>query len=243
MNSIEIKELSKSFKNRKAVDSLSLEIESGKIFGLLGQNGAGKTTTIKMLCGLLAPDSGDALVEGNSIVTELQKVKQLVSVSPQETAVAKKLTVFENLEFIAEIYGDKKSEAKKKAEAMLEKFSLSERAKDKAKSLSGGMERKLSIAMALINEPRVLFLDEPTLGLDVRARRELWKFIESLKGKMTIILTTHYLEEAEALCDKIAIMNRGKLCALGTAEEITKQSGLENFEDAFLFFTDKEEEK
>lgn len=243
MNSIEIKELSKSFKNRKAVDSLSLEIESGKIFGLLGQNGAGKTTTIKMLCGLLAPDSGDALIEGNSIVTELQKVKQLVSVSPQETAVAKKLTVFENLEFIAEIYGDKKSEAKKKAEAMLEKFSLSERAKDKAKSLSGGMERKLSIAMALINEPRVLFLDEPTLGLDVRARRELWKFIESLKGKMTIILTTHYLEEAEALCDKIAIMNRGKLCALGTAEEITKQSGLENFEDAFLFFTDKEEEK
>ena len=243
MNSIEIKELSKSFKNRKAVDSLSLEIESGKIFGLLGQNGAGKTTTIKMLCGLLSPDSGDALVEGNSIVTELQKVKQLVSVSPQETAVAKKLTVFENLEFIAEIYGDKKSEAKKKAEAMLEKFSLSERAKDKAKSLSGGMERKLSIAMALINEPRVLFLDEPTLGLDVRARRELWKFIESLKGKMTIILTTHYLEEAESLCDKIAIMNRGKLCALGTAEEITKQSGLENFEDAFLFFTDKEEEK
>lgn len=243
MNSIEIKELSKSFKNRKAVDSLSLEIESGKIFGLLGQNGAGKTTTIKILCGLLSPDSGDALVEGNSIVTELQKVKQLVSVSPQETAVAKKLTVFENLEFIAEIYGDKKSEAKKKAEAMLEKFSLSERAKDKAKSLSGGTARKLSIAMALINEPRVLFLDEPTLGLDVRARRELWKFIESLKGKMTIILTTHYLEEAESLCDKIAIMNRGKLCALGTAEEITKQSGLENFEDAFLFFTDKEEEK
>lgn len=243
MNSIEIKELSKSFKSRKAVDSLSLEIESGKIFGLLGQNGAGKTTTIKMLCGLLSPDSGDALVEGNSIVTELQKVKKLVSVSPQETAVAKKLTVFENLEFIAEIYGDKKSEAKKKAETMLEKFSLSERAKDKAKSLSGGTARKLSIAMALINEPRVLFLDEPTLGLDVRARRELWKFIESLKGKMTIILTTHYLEEAEALCDKIAIMNRGKLCALGTAEEITKQSGLENFEDAFLFFTDKEEEK
>lgn len=243
MNSIEIKELSKSFKSRKAVDSLSLEIESGKIFGLLGQNGAGKTTTIKMLCGLLSPDSGDAVVEKSSIVTELQKVKKVVSVSPQETAVAKNLTVFENLEFIAEIYGVEKSEAKKRAEAMLERFSLSERAKDKAKSLSGGMERKLSIAMALINEPRVLFLDEPTLGLDVRARRELWKFIESLKGKMTVILTTHYLEEAEALCDKIAIMNRGRLCALGTAEEITKQSGLENFEDAFLFFTDKEEEK
>lgn len=243
MNSIEIKELSKSFESRKAVDSLSLEIESGKIFGLLGQNGAGKTTTIKMLCGLLSPDSGDAVVEKSSIVTELQKVKKVVSVSPQETAVAKNLTVFENLEFIAEIYGVEKSKAKKRAEAMLERFSLSERAKDKAKSLSGGMERKLSIAMALINEPRVLFLDEPTLGLDVRARRELWKFIEGLKGKMTVILTTHYLEEAEALCDKIAIMNRGRLCALGTAEEITKQSGLENFEDAFLFFTDKEEEK
>ncbi len=245
MNSIEIKELSKSFKERKAVDSLSLSIESGTVFGLLGQNGAGKTTTIKMLCGLLEPTSGDALIEGKSIIKESHEVKKLTGISPQETATAKKLTVFENLEFIAEVYGAKSKEAKAKAGEMLERFSLSDRAKDKAKSLSGGMARRLSIAMALINEPKVLFLDEPTLGLDVRARRELWRVVEELKGKMTVILTTHYLEEAEALCDKIAIMSEGKLRALGTANEITESAGCKNFEDAFLFYTDteKEEEK
>lgn len=243
MNSLEIKALSKSFKERKAVDSLSLSIESGTVFGLLGQNGAGKTTTIKMLCGLLSPTSGDAVIEGKSITRELREVKKLVSISPQETATAKNLTVFENLEFVAEIYGKTKAEAKEKASEMLERFSLAERAKDRAKSLSGGMARRLSIAMALINEPKVLFLDEPTLGLDVRARRELWRVIEGLKGKMTVILTTHYLEEAEALCDRIAIMNSGKLCTLGTAREITESAGCKSFEDAFLFFTDSKKEE
>lgn len=243
MNSIELKELSKQFKNRAAVDKLTLSVEEGTVFGLLGQNGAGKTTTIKMLCGLLSPSSGDAFVEGLSVRSKPQEVKKLVAVSPQETAVAKKLTVFENLEFIAEVYGADSKTAKSQALEMLERFSLSDRAKDKAKSLSGGMARKLSIAMALITRPKVLFLDEPTLGLDVRARRELWRVIEELKGKMTVVLTTHYLEEAEALCGKIAIMSAGVLRAYGTAEDIIKQSGTGSFEDAFLFFTDKEDEK
>lgn len=243
MNAIEIKALSKSFKTRKAVDSLTLSVEEGTVFGLLGQNGAGKTTTIKMLCGLLTPTDGDALINGISVVSNPHEVKKNIGISPQETAVAKNLTVIENLEFIAEVYGAKKGEAKEKAEKMLERFSLSERAKDKAKSLSGGMERRLSIAMALQSEPKVLFLDEPTLGLDVRARRELWHLIESLKGKMTVVLTTHYLEEAEALCDKIAIMNTGCLRAIGTSEEIIAQSGAENFEDAFLRLTETEEER
>lgn len=243
MNSVELKKLSKSFGSRKAVDELSLSIKRGTVFGLIGQNGAGKTTTIKMLCGLLSPSSGDAFIEGKSVLSAPQEVKKLVSISPQETAAAKKLTAFENLEFIAEIYGAKRCDAKKKAEEMLSRFSLSDRANEKAKSLSGGMARRLSIAMALINEPKVLFLDEPTLGLDVRARRDLWKVIEELKGKMTVILTTHYLEEAEALCDEIGIMNKGKLCALGTAKEITEKAGAKNFEDAFLFFTDPKKEE
>lgn len=243
MNAIELKELSKQFKERTAVNKLSLTVESGTVFGLLGQNGAGKTTTIKMLCGLLSPSGGDALIEGISVAEKPQEVKKLVAVSHQETAVAKNLTVFENLEFIARVYGAGRSEAKETAQEMLLSFGLSDRAKDRAKSLSGGMARKLSIAMALIAKPKVLFLDEPTLGLDVRARRELWKIIEKLNGKMTVILTTHYLEEAEALCKRISIISSGSLRALGTAKEIIKQSGTDNFEDAFLFFTDKEEEK
>ena len=243
MNSIEIKNLSKNFKERKAVENLSLSVKSNTVFGLLGQNGAGKTTTIKMLCGLLEPSSGDAFIEGKSILTESRDVKRLIGISPQETATAKKLTVFENLEFIAKIYGAKSGEAKEKSLEMLSHFSLSDRAKDKASSLSGGMARKLSIAMALINEPKVLFLDEPTLGLDVRARRELWRVIEELKGKMTVVLTTHYLEEAEALCDEIAIMGGGKLRAFGKAKELTRKSGQKSFEDAFLFFTESEKEE
>ena len=243
MNSIELKELSKQFGSRTAVDKLTLSVEQGTVFGLLGQNGAGKTTTIKMLCGLLSPSGGDALIEGISVADKPQEVKKLVAVSPQETAVAKKLTVFENLEFIAEIYGASRRTAKETAQEMLLRLGLADRAKDKAKSLSGGMARKLSIAMALISRPKVLFLDEPTLGLDVRARRELWRVIEELNGKMTVVLTTHYLEEAQALCSKIAIMSCGSLRALGTAQEIMKLSNTDNFEDAFLFFTEKEEEK
>lgn len=240
MNAIEIKKLSKSFKERKVVNELSFSVESGSVFGLLGQNGAGKTTTIKMLCGLLRPSSGEVFVEGKSVTDETEEVKKLISLSPQETAAAKKLTVRENLELVAEIYGAGKKEAAERAEEMMKVFSLSERSKDRAGTLSGGTARRLSIAMALINRPRVLFLDEPTLGLDVRARRRLWEQIEKLKGKMTVVLTTHYLEEAQALCDKIAIFGNGSLRAIGTAKEICEKSGFEKFEDAFLFYTEKE---
>ncbi len=241
MNGIEIINLSKTFKNRTAVDALNLSIQQGEMFALLGQNGAGKTTTIKMLSGLLSPTSGDAKLMGNSIVTQTAAVKQIISVSPQETAVAPKLSARENLILIARIYGFSAKDAARKADEMLETFTLTERAKDKAKSLSGGMQRRLSIAMALISDPQILFLDEPTLGLDVRARRDLWKHIEQLKGKITILLTTHYLEEAEALADRIGIMSRGRMQIIGSASEIKEKTGKVTLEDAFLALTEGEE--
>ena len=239
MNAIETKGLTKCFKNRVAVDHLDLTVQEGELFALLGQNGAGKTTTIRMLCCLTKPTEGDALLLGDSIVTQEEAVKQKLNVSPQETAVASKLSVQENLELVARIYGSNKREAKQKAQRMMEAFSLTDRAKDRAKSLSGGLQRRLSIAMALITDPKVLFLDEPTLGLDVRARRDLWKVVEGLKGKITVVLTTHYLEEAEALSDRIGIMHQGKMQVLGTAEEITASTGKATFEDAFLALTDE----
>ncbi|MBR0026617.1 MAG: ABC transporter ATP-binding protein [Clostridia bacterium] len=240
MNAIEIKGLTRRFKNRVAVDGLDLSVREGECFALLGQNGAGKTTTIKMLSGLLLPDAGDAYLMGKSIVNETNEVKKVINVSPQETAVAPLLSVRENLEFIAGVYGMDKKHAALYARQMMEKFSLTDRAKDRAKTLSGGMQRRLSIAMALISEPKVLFLDEPTLGLDVRARRDLWKVIEGLKGQITIVLTTHYLEEAEALCDRIAVMHGGKLQALGSAEELKTLTGTASFEEAFLALTEGE---
>jgi ABC-2 type transport system ATP-binding protein len=239
MNAVEISGLTKSYKGRTAVDQLNLEIANGQLFSLLGPNGAGKTTTIRMLCCLTAPTSGDALLCGESIVKNPAGVRALINVSPQETAVAQKLSVRENLELIAEIYGMRRREARETAETMMRDFSLTDRARDRSRKLSGGLQRRLSIAMALISSPRVLFLDEPTLGLDVRARRDLWKHVEALKGKMTIILTTHYLEEAEALSDRIGILNQGRLSALGTAEEIVRASGKPNFEEAFLSLTDE----
>lgn len=239
MNAIETKNLTKRFKERTAVDSLSLTVEQGEIFALLGQNGAGKSTTIRMLSCLTAPTSGDALIFGHSVVSDEQNVKKIINVSPQETAVAPKLSVRENLELTARLYGLDKKTAKEKTEKMLRDFSLSDRASERAKKLSGGMQRKLSLAMALISEPKVLFLDEPTVGLDVRARRELWKLIESLKGSMTILLTTHYLEEAEALSDRMVIMNGGKATALGTADDIKEVAGTDDFEEAFLRLTEE----
>ncbi|WP_019419716.1 ABC transporter ATP-binding protein [Paenibacillus sp. OSY-SE] len=243
MSGIAITNLTKKFNERTAVDSLNLSIEQGEFFALLGTNGAGKTTAIKMLSCLLVPTSGDALMMGNSLIKNSNAVKQIINVSPQETAIASKLTVKENLELIARIYGKSVQEATKKADEMLATFRLTDRAKERAKSLSGGTQRKLSIAMALITNPQILFLDEPTLGLDVHARRDLWKTISELKGKITIILTTHYLEEAEALADRIGIMTRGKMRIIGTAEEIISATGTATFEDAFLSFADKEAEK
>ncbi len=241
MNAIVMDNLTKCFANRTAVNHLSLTIGQGEIFALLGQNGAGKTTTIRMLCGLLRPSEGDAILMGHSVSREPEAVKQVINLSPQETAVAPKLSVQENLELIARLYGASRMQARQKAEHLLHAFHLQDRAQEKAKTLSGGMQRRLSIAMALISDPAVLFLDEPTLGLDVRARRDLWKQIEQLKGHMTVILTTHYLEEAEALADRIAIVDRGVLQTVGTAEQIKRETGTDSLEEAFLRLTEREE--
>lgn len=234
MTAIQTTNLIKQFKNKTAVNTLNLSIEQGELFALLGVNGAGKTTTIKMLSCLISPTSGDAILLGDSIVSNPQAVKEKINVSPQETAVARNLSVKENLELIAGIYGCDKKSAQGKANEMLTAFSLTEVAKDKAKTLSGGMQRRLSIAMALISSPKILFLDEPTLGLDVLARRELWSIIEKLKGKITIILTTHYMEEAAALSDRIGIMTKGLLKAVGTVAELTAKTGTQTLEDAFV---------
>ena len=234
MLAIKTEKLTKKYKDKTVVNALDLSIEKGEMYALLGVNGAGKSTTIKMLSCLIQPTSGDAKLLGNSITTDASKVKQIISVSPQDTSVAPNLTVKENLEFIAGIYGFKKAEAKEKTKKIIADFDMSEIENSKAKTLSGGWQRRLSIAMALISEPQILFLDEPTLGLDVLARRELWKQIEKLKGKITIILTTHYLEEAESLSDRIGIMAKGILKAEGTAEELKKKAQADNFENAFV---------
>lgn len=234
MKAIRTLDLTKRFKNKTAVDALNLEVEEGELFSLLGVNGAGKTTTIKMLSCLLKPDAGDALVCGKSIVSNPMEVKSVINVSPQESAVAPKLSVRENLEFAAGVYGYPKSDARKRAGEFMESFGLSEAEGQRAGTLSGGQQRRLSIAMSLISEPRVLFLDEPTLGLDVLARRELWRTIEQLKGRMTVILTTHYMEEAEALSDRVAIMEKGALKAVGTVPELVSLSGGQNLEEAFV---------
>ena len=239
MDAIKTFDLTKRYKEKTAVNKLNLTVGKGELYALLGVNGAGKSTTIKMLSCLTQPTSGDAELMGNSVVSQSAKVKALMNVSPQETAVAAKLSVRENLEFIARVYGFNKKEAKQKAQKMIEDFSMEEYAKNKASTLSGGWQRRLSIAMALISDPEILFLDEPTLGLDVLARRELWHVIEKLKGKMTIILTTHYLEEAESLSDRVGIMSRGVLCAEGTARELKEQAGTDDFEEAFIRLTEE----
>lgn len=243
MKAIEIKNLTRTFGDKRAVDGLTLDVMQGETLALLGVNGAGKTTTIKMLSCLLRPTSGDALLLGDSIISAPERVKSKINVSPQETAVAPNLTVSENLELIAGVYGASRQEAKQRAAQMAERFGMGEIARSRAKTLSGGWQRRLSIAMALISEPQILFLDEPTLGLDVLARRELWHAIESLHGSVTVILTTHYLEEAEALSDRIAIMQGGRLRALGTAAEIKAAAGVDDFEEAFVRLAAGEEKK
>lgn len=227
-------DLTKKYGAKTAVNALNLSVEQGELFSLLGVNGAGKTTTIKMLTCLSRPTSGDALLLGDSVVSAPGAVKEKTNVSPQETAVAPNLSVKENLELIAEIYGCDKRAAGTKADEMLSDFGLTEVAGDRAKTLSGGMQRRLSIAMALISDPQILFLDEPTLGLDVLARRELWAAIQELKGRVTIVLTTHYMEEAEALSDRIGIMSEGELKAVGTSAQLMSETGTRTLEDAFV---------
>lgn len=234
MIAIKTDKLTKKYGAKTAVDALDIEIGKGELFGLLGVNGAGKTTTIKMLSCLISPTSGDAEVCGHSIVHEPAEVKRLNGVSPQETAVAPNLTVRENLELMCGINGMSVKEQRERSEKMISDFSLGEIADSRAKILSGGWCRRLSIAMALVTDPELIFLDEPTLGLDAIARRELWKHIAGVKGKKTVILTTHYLEEAEALCDRIAIMTGGRIAALGTVDEIKAIAGEDDFEEAFI---------
>lgn len=234
MEIIKINNLTKKYGKTLAVDHLNLTIQKGELFSLLGINGAGKSTTIKMLSCIVKPTEGDAFLDNKSITFNTIDVKRIIGFSPQETAVAQNLTVKENLEMICCLHDFSKEKRKQKLEEFITQFELDAVINKKAGKLSGGYQRRLSIAMALISEPQILFLDEPTLGLDVIARKELWTFIESLKGKITIILTTHYLEETDALSDRIGIMKSGKLIALGTSEELKKQTKEDKFEDAFI---------
>ena len=233
-NAIEIRKLTKDYKDIRAVDGLDLEIREGELFALLGVNGAGKTTTIKMLCCITTPTSGDALLNGKSIASEADEVKKIIAVSPQETAVAPNLSVEENLMLMCGVHGLDKLKSLQKTNEMVEEFKLDRIRTKKASKLSGGWQRRLSIAMALISEPQILFLDEPTLGLDVIARSELWDTIRGLKSRMTIILTTHYMEEAEELSDRIGVMRDGHLLAVGTAAELKEKTGEDKFENAFI---------
>lgn len=234
MNAMTITGLCRRFGDKTAVDHLSLEVREGEMLALLGVNGAGKTTTLRMVSGLLPPDEGDVQIFGHSIRKEEAAAKALLNISPQETAVAPNLTVEENLTLIARLYGVEKKEALERAQEQIASFGLEDKRTKRAKTLSGGQRRRLSIAMALITRPRVLLLDEPTLGLDVLARRELWEHIRRLHGQVAIVLTTHYLEEAEALVDRIGVMANGRLKALGTARELMEQTGKHNFEEAFI---------
>ena len=232
MYEIEAVELTKKFKNKVAVNKLNLNIKKGELFSLLGTNGAGKTTTIKMLTTLIEPTSGNIKISGLDSKVNKQKIRERINVSPQETAIALNLSVKENLEFMAGVY--KTENSKEKINELINMFNLNEVLNKKAKTLSGGWQRRVSIAISLINNPQILFLDEPTLGLDVIARKELWNIIEKLKGKITIILTTHYMEEAEKLSDRIGIMSNGNLVDVGTVKELIQKSNSKNLEDAFI---------
>jgi len=230
MSIIEIENLCKNYKTKKALKELSLEINQGELFGLLGVNGAGKTTLIKILCGLTKKNSGSVKISGYDLEKDIDKIKEIIDISPQETSVANNLSVKENLEFFSNIYGS----GQDVINDIVETFSLEEVLSQKAKTLSGGYKRRLSIAIALVSKPQILFLDEPTLGLDVFARRELWTIIKKLHKSITIILTSHYLEEIENLCDRVAILSHGQLLKTGTIEEIKTQTNTQNFEDAFI---------
>ena len=231
MNIITIDNVCKNYKSKKALDNVSLSIKQGELFGLLGVNGAGKTTLIKILCGLTRKTSGTITINNFNLDKEIDKIKEIIDISPQETSVANNLTVKENLEFFANIYNNNDN---KTINEIVDIFNLNEVLNQRAKTLSGGYKRRLSIAIALISKPKILFLDEPTLGLDVFARRELWNIIKKLQKNITIILTSHYLEEIENLCDRVAILSNGKLLKTGTIEEIKQITNTQNFEDAFI---------
>lgn len=234
MKAIQTEHLSKRYKNILAVDALDLAVEQGELFALLGVNGAGKTTAIKMLSCLTRPSAGEAWLDGKSILSQAAEVKQRIGVSPQETAVAPNLTAEENLLLMCGVHGFSKEKSRQKAAELAAQLGLAPILHRRAGKLSGGWQRRLSIAMALVSQPEILFLDEPTLGLDVLARSDLWETVRSLKGRITIVLTTHDLEEAEALSDRVGVMKDGRLLALGTPEELKRQTGSDRFEEAFV---------
>ena len=239
MNIITIDNVCKNYKSKKALDNISLSIRQGELFGLLGVNGAGKTTLIKILCGLTRKTSGTITINNFNLDKEIDKIKEIIDISPQETSVANNLTVKENLEFFANIYNNNDDNT---INEIVDIFNLNEVLNQRAKTLSGGYKRRLSIAIALISKPKILFLDEPTLGLDVFARRELWNIIKKLQKNITIILTSHYLEEIENLCDRVAILSNGKLLKTGTIEEIKQITDTQNFEDAFIKLVEEKNE-
>ncbi len=239
MNIITIDNVCKSYKSKKALDNVCLQIEQGELFGLLGVNGAGKTTLIKILCGLTRKTSGSVMINGYNLDKDIDKIKEIIDISPQETAIANNLTVKENLEFFAHIYNKNATDI---TNEIVEDLNLGEVLNQRAKTLSGGYKRRLSIGIALISQPKILFLDEPTLGLDVFSRRELWQIIKKLKKKTTIILTSHYLEEIEHLCDKVAILSNGKIMRVGTIEEIKQVTNKDSFEEAFIKLLEDENE-
>lgn len=236
---IEITNLTKKYKETMALKEVSLSVKKGELFGLLGENGAGKTTLIKILCGLTKKTEGRVIVNGLDLDNQIDKIKEIIGISPQENAVAQNLTVEENLQFFANVYNSVNSEY---LQQIIEVFSLKTVLNKKAKTLSGGYNKRLSVAIALISKPIILFLDEPTLGLDVVARRKLWEIIKELKGKITIILTSHYLEEIENLCDRVAILSNGKLLEIDTVENLKQKTGANTFEDAFVELVGKEGE-
>lgn len=234
MKAIQTERLSKRYKDILAVNRLDLTVEQGELFALLGVNGAGKTTAIKMLSCLTRPTGGEAWLGGKSILSQAAEVKQRIGVSPQETAVAPNLTAEENLLLMCGVHGFSREKSRQKAAELAAQLGLAPILHRRAGKLSGGWQRRLSIAMALVSQPEILFLDEPTLGLDVLARSDLWDTVRSLKGRITIVLTTHYLEEAEALSDRVGVMKDGRLLALGTPEELKRQTGSDRFEEAFV---------
>lgn len=233
---ITIKNLTKNYKRITALNNVCLEVNDGELYGLLGVNGAGKSTLIKILCGLTKKTSGEVIINGYNIDNDLTKIKEIIDVSPQETSVAQNLSVQENLEFFLGVYGKKDSSL---LEEIISTFKLDAVLNQKAKTLSGGYKRRLSVAIALISEPQILFLDEPTLGLDVLTRRELWSIIKKLKGKITIILTSHYLDEIEQLCDRVAVMSNGNVLRVGTTQELMELTGTTTFENAFVALVEK----
>ena len=237
MNVITINNVCKNYKQKKALDNVSLTVKQGELLGLLGVNGAGKTTLINILCGLTRKSSGKITINNFNLDTEMSKIKEIIDISPQETSVANNLTVKENLEFFANIYNTRNS-----INQVVDIFKLDDVLNQRAKTLSGGYKRRLSIAIALISNPKILFLDEPTLGLDVFARRELWSIIKKLQKNITIILTSHYLEEIESLCDRVAILSNGKLLKTGTINEIKQLTKSKTFEDAFIKLVEAQNE-